>query len=471
MSKPLLQLPDAFLVELRSALGEVNVKTGEAIALLDPGVRADNLGGSAVVFPTTTEDVVAVVKAAAKWRVPIVPHGGRTGLVGGGLSKPGEVVIATNRMNRIERLDPIENAAVVQSGVVLQSLQEAAAGHGLSPGIDTPARGSATIGGMMSTNAGGIMAFRNGVMRHRVLGIEAVLADGSVYRDLTRIVKNSAGYDLKHLLIGAEGTLGVVTRAVLKLEPLPAATATALFGLPSTAMALKALRRGLAAQVGHLRGAEVMWTKFINFTAACFNWSAPDYDLSAPAHLILSLGGADESELQGELAEIYAELAETGEPISAVVATSAAQEAEIWRLREATQEVSRVYPAIPSYDVSVPLSEIEGYLTRVLAGLKRIAPDLDPFVFGHLGDGNLHILINRVGVDVPPDVTAAIEEVLYAGIRELGGSFSAEHGVGSKRIHSLNATADPVKLELMRQIKERLDPDNILNPGKLFYTG
>jgi FAD/FMN-containing dehydrogenase len=461
-------LPQRFIAELRSIAGDRAVKTGEDVNALDPGEHPENLGASAVIFPAATDEVAAIVNACAKWHVPIVPHGGRTGLVGGGISRPGQIVLSLTRMNRIERLDPAEGVAVVGGGVTLQQLQDAARDHGMEPGIDLAARGSATIGGMISTNAGGVMALRNGVMRHRVLGLEAVLPDGSVYCDMTRVVKNSAGYDLKQLLIGAEGTLGIVTRAAVKLDPLPAATATALFGLPSTNIALHAIRLARGTACGTLRAAEVMWQRYFHFASSHRAWTAPDYDPSCPVHLLLSLGGADEAGLQSELANLFGALTELGTQVSAIVAGSAAQEKALWRLRDATDLVYRAFPAAPSYDISVPLSEIDAYLERCLPALSRIEPDLTPLVFGHLGDGNLHIILNRAGAQASAGLLAAVEDVLYSGIRALGGSFSAEHGVGSKRIHALNATADPVKLALMRRIKHLLDPAGLFNPGKLF---
>jgi FAD/FMN-containing dehydrogenase len=303
-----------------------------------------------------------------------------------------------------------------------------------------------------------------------VLGIEAVLADGSVYIDLTRVVKNSAGYDLKHLFIGGEGTLGIVTRAVMKLEPLPATTAAVLLALPSTDLALASVRHMRQTGAAHLRIAEVLWRRYINFTAERFNWRAPDYDLSAPVHLLFSLGGEDEAALHAVLARLMDFLSGTDAPFSAVVGGTAAQEAALFRLREATEDVYRAYPAAPSYDVSVPLSQIDAYLERCLPALAAIDAALSPFVFGHLADGNLHLILNRAGADTTPATIAAVEDVLYSGIRDLGGSFSAEHGVGSKRIHALNATADPVKLALMRQVKNLLDPAGLLNPGKLFLA-
>lgn len=235
-SAPAKLVPQDLLDSLGTVVGTKHVRTG-ADAAINPGTNPDNLRAGIIVAPASTDEVAAVVRLCRRYAVAIVPQGGRTGLVGGSVSQPGEIVLSLERMSGIERLDPIERTAVVQAGVSLETLQQAALEHRLEPGIDFAARGTATIGGMVSTNAGGVMAFRNGVMRHRVLGLEAVLADGTVYSDMTRVVKNSAGYDLKHLFIGAEGTLGIVTRVVLKLDPTPRATATALFGLPSVSAA------------------------------------------------------------------------------------------------------------------------------------------------------------------------------------------------------------------------------------------
>jgi FAD/FMN-containing dehydrogenase len=453
--------------DLRAALGDAAVRTGAEVSALDPGWHPANLDAGVIVSPKSTMETIEAVRICARHGVAIVPQGGRTGLVGGGISRPGEIILATSRMNRIERLDPIERVAVVEAGVTLEALQTAAATEGLEPGIDLAARGTATIGGMTSTNAGGIMAFRNGVMRHRILGLEAVLADGSVYNDLTRIVKNAAGYDLKHLFIGAEGTLGIVTRIAVKLDPLPRATATALFGLPSVAAAQDAIRIALTSEVGHLRAAEALWRSYLTLTATALQWSEPAIDRTQSIFLLLGLGGPSESELQRALERIFVDLAEIYPDATGVVATSLAQERMLWRLREDTGIIYRAYPAAPSFDVSVPLSEITSYVTRITAQLAALDARLAPFLFGHLADGNLHIVFNHAG-PLPHAIAAAVENVLYRDLRALGGSFSAEHGVGSKRIHSLNATADKVKLSAMADVKRLLDPWGLFNPGKIF---
>ena len=455
-----------FVDALRSVVGETHVRVGDEVQVLDAGWHPDNLAAGLMVLPASTAEVAEVVALCRQHRVPIVPQGGRTGLVGGAISHPGEVIVSLARMQQIERLDVVSRVAVVQGGVTLESLQQAAAAEGLEPGIDIPARGSATIAGMVSTNAGGIMAFRNGVMRHRVLGLEAVLADGSVYSDLTQVVKNSAGYDLKHLFIGAEGSLGIVTRVVLKLDPLPAASATALFGLPSVQAALDAIRWAMDIEAGHLRAAEALWNGYIQLTAKAQQWSEPGMTLDQPVFLLLSLGGAQEQPLQEAFETLFGKVLEHHPQATGIIASSARQERDLWRLREDTDSLYRAHPAAPSYDVSVPLSSLAQYLDEVLEGLAKIEPDFQPYVFGHLADGNLHIILNRSGA-LAPDLSARVETVLYGKLRALGGSFSAEHGVGSKRIGAMFDTLNPVKLATMAGVKHLLDPGNLLNPGKV----
>lgn len=446
--------------------GESNVRTGDAVLQLDPGWSSHNLDAGVVVSPASLADVASVVQWCRQHSVAIVPQGGRTGLVGGSVSHPGEIVLSLLRLDAIEPIIADDRVAVVGAGCTLEKLQTAAAERGLEPGIDLAARGSATIGGMISTNAGGVMAFRNGVMRHRVLGMEAVLADGSIYSDLTRVVKNSAGYDLKHLLIGGEGTLGVVTKAVIKLDPLPASTATAMMALPSVEAALATIRRALSTEAGHLRAAEAMWSDYLKLAAGAHSWSAPGVDLDQPVYLLLLLGGSDEDALHTALGNVFLDIANQFENVSGIVASSAKQAADLWLLREDTEVIYRLHPDAPSYDVSVPQSEIAQYIAEVQAGLIAIDATIKPYIFGHLADGNLHIEINRPG-PMPAELAARVDGVLYAKLRSIGGSFSAEHGVGSKRIGPMFDTTDAGKLSAMRLIKSTLDPSNLMNPGKV----
>lgn len=458
-------LPSALLDEIRSIAGERAVRTGAA-ADLDPGSHPDNLRAAVIVSPGSTEETAAIIRACRAHSVSVVPQGGRTGLVGGTISKAGQVILAFDRMTAIERLDPVEHTAVVQAGTTLAALQAAALGYGLEPGIDLPARGSATIGGMASTNAGGIAAFRNGVMRHQILGIEAVLADGAVYSDLTRVVKHSAGFDLKHLFIGAEGTLGVITRVALKLLSAPRANASALFGLPSVGAALDLLHRARRSEAGELRAAEALWQSFIRLTAEEQGWSEAALSLDAPVYLLLSFGGPDEKALRDELERLFGEIIEAFPEATGILPSSGQQEQAVWRLREETDHLYRRHEGAPSYDVSVPLSQVEAYVATIQEGLSALGEGLSPYIFGHIADGNLHIVLNCSG-PLPAALASKVEDVLYRDLTALGGSFSAEHGVGSKRIHALLATADPTKLALMARIKAALDDGTLLNPGKV----
>lgn len=452
-------LPAEFLKlrdELIQVVGDRHVRSG------DYGDRDSAM----TVFPASTAEVAAVVAICHRLGFSIVPEGGRTGLVGGTCATPADIVLSLSRMSRIESIYPAERAAVVEAGVPLEALQTAALVHRLEPGIDLAARGSATIGGMISTNAGGIMAFRYGVMRHRILGLEAVLPDGSIYSDLTRVVKNTAGYDLKQLFIGAEGTLGIVTRAVVKLEPVPDATATILLGLPSVAAALDAISLALKAEAGHLRAAEGMWQRYIRLTAGAQGWSEPSVPLDAPVYLLLTLGGARDDLLAEDVENLFARVLERHASATGIAASSSQQEAVLWRLREDTDQLYRAHSLAPSYDISVPLSEMEAYVARIMEGLAGIDHGISPYVFGHLADGNLHIVLDRVG-PLPDVVAAQVEAVLYESLRSLGGSFSAEHGIGSKRVNALMTSIDSGKLAMMKQVKGALDSQRLMNPGKV----
>ncbi len=464
-----LPLPQAFLEALGATVGVGHVATGAAVALLDPGWNPHNLTAGIVVSPANTQEVAAVVRLCAKFGVPLVPQAGRTGLVGGSVSRPGEIVLSLLRMNHVQTIDPTERVALVEAGCTLEALQDAAAAVHLEPGIDLAARGSATLGGMISTNAGGVMAFRNGVMRHRVLGLEAVLPDGTVFQDLTRVVKNSAGYDLKHLFIGAEGTLGVVTRLVVKLDPLPPATVTVLLGLPSIQATLDVIARALQIDAGHLRAAEALWQDFMQLNAQALGWSDAAMPLNQPIYLLLKLGGLRHDGLQASLEKLFEETLERFPSSTGIIASSERQEIDLWHLREDTDIVYRAHPQAPSYDVSVPLSKIPDYVTQVLAELTNLDANLRPYIFGHLADGNLHIILNKTG-PLGAEMAQAVERVLYRNLKFLGGSFSAEHGVGSKRISAMNDTTDVAKLHTMRLVKNLLDPQAIMNPGKLFQT-
>lgn len=463
---PLPDLPPGAWAQLQACLPASQWRLAHQVRAMDAGWHAANLDAGLVAMPASVEQLRAVVRCCHAWGVPIVPQGGRTGLVGGTVSRPGQLIVSTAALNRIERLDAVSRVAVVQSGLALQSLQEAAAAHQLEPGIDLAARGSATIGGMLATNAGGVMAFRHGVMRHRVLGLEAVLPDGSVYSDLTQVVKNAAGYDLKHLFIGAEGTLGIITRAALSLCPLPRASATALLGLPGMDALVDAVRLALEVDSGHLRAAEALWPDYLRLTADALSWRTPGLTLDCPVYLLLALGGNRAEPLQQALEALYEQLLEKHPRTQGLVAGSLEQARTLWRLREETEIIYRRFPRAPSFDVSVPLAHVQDYLEAVRSALQALRPGVPVFVFGHVADGNLHIVLGEPG-PLPAPAGRAVEEALYAPLGALGGSFSAEHGIGTQRLGALASHCDPVKWQMMRALKHLWDPRGLMNPGKV----
>ncbi|MBP7242829.1 FAD-binding oxidoreductase [Amaricoccus sp.] len=458
-------MDDALIAGLRAALPGATVWGPDELASRDPGADARNFAAAALVRPPDADAVAALVRWCGARGIALVPQGGRTGLTGASATEAGQVICDLGALRGTE-IDAAARVAVVGAGVTLAALQEECAAVGLDPGIDLAARGSCTIGGMISTNAGGAMAFRNGTMRHRVLGLEVVLPDGRTLHDLTRVLKTSAGYDLKHLFIGAEGTLGIVTRAALRLEALPVASATALVGVPDAASAQRVVGRFLVSRDGSLRAAEILWRRFAEFMRRALGFDAGLLPIDAPCVLVLEVAAGDDAAARAALEEGLAEIWEEAGIIDGVVAASDEQARRIWRLREETELIERMHKLPPSFDVSVPGGILDAYVARIEAELTALDPRYGPYVFGHLADGNLHI---TVPVDGPVSHAAheAIEDVLYAGLVAAGGSFSAEHGVGLEKRDAWERHADPVKQDLSRAIKRLLDPEGFLNPGKI----
>lgn len=457
-------IPENILAEFRSIVGANGVKTAEALELIHPGSDAHNLDAAVMVVPRTTTETVAVLRLCNQQRIAVVPHGGRTGLVGGGISTAGQIILSLSSMSNIEMLSASAGTAIVQGGVTLHALQEAAAHQRLSTGIDIASRGSATIGGMISTNAGGMEAFRHGVMRQRILGLEVVLADGRIMSDMAQVPKSNEGYDIKQLFIGAEGTLGIVTRAVIKLAPPDAFTATALVACASVAAATYLFHQLQASHQLHLLRAEFMAQNY--FLAAVEKLGPPSLAAiaSAPIYLIVETDAADQTTAQSILENALARGIDEGLVLDAILAQSEKERGEIWNIREDSSVIDRVYPNGHWFDISVPLQHLESWLKQFDEGMAALGPDVHGFAFGHLGDGNLHVGV--AGTAAKPD-KELVKSIVYAHIRKMGGSFSAEHGIGLDKKAELATFVDPVKLDLMRTIKSLLDPNGIMNPGKI----
>lgn len=456
----MMTLSEEFLAALETIC---SVRQADAVAALDAGFYPENLGAGVMALPGSTSEVRAIVDLCRAHKVTMVPHGGRTGLAGAGASVPGQLIVDVRQMNKIEDLDPGTATISVQAGVTLQEVQEACAVHGLTPGIDIAARGSATIGGMISTNAGGMEAFRCGVMRHRVLGLEAVLPGGDVLSDMTRVSKVNEGLDIKHMLIGAEGRLGIVTRAVLKLDALPRAMSTALVSFESAAAAVDAFHR-LKAGGGLLR-AEIMWRTYAETVAQDVGLEDLIASFAGRLLVLFEHGAATQQDARTAQQDGLLALMESGAAVHAIVAQNDRQAADFWRIREESWAVERRWPGGYWYDVSVPLNALDQYVAELQGCLQRLAADVNFSCMGHLGDGNLHITVSAPNGNQPDK--APVDAAICSQLKSMGGSFSAEHGVGLEKMKALSAYGDPAKLAMARLIKQAIDPDNLMNPGKV----
>ncbi len=459
-----MDITSTHIKSLAAIVGEKHVHTPDMLTTRDPGFHPENLAAGLAVYPATTGEIAQVVTYCARHGLPIVPQGGLTGLSGAAASSQNSVILGLRRMNAITTLDPLAGTATVDCGATLQSVEEAANQHGLSVGIDLGARGTATIGGMISTNAGGMEAFRNGSMRNRVLGLEAVLASGAILNDLTEVPKCNEGYDIKHLFCGAEGTLGIVTRAVLKLTPAIPPTTTLLIACENAAAALTITRACQKIPDVTLLQTEIMWRNYAVTVAEEIGLSSVLNFSDSPAYLLIELAsnGTAETALQTLFDDPTAQSAIR----DAIVAKNERERSEIWRIREESFIVDNTVPHCQWYDISVPLNSIDETITSIEARLNAIDPSLGIWVMGHLGDGNLHYTIGN-GQPADEARRTAISDAVYSGIKQIGGSFSAEHGIGTEKRASLAKHSNPEKLRLMREIKQVFDPANIMNPGKI----
>jgi len=459
-----MTLPAEHVAALTALVGPSAVRTPAELAARDPGVDPRNLGGALMLRPASAAEVGRVLAYCNAARIGVVPQGGRTGLAGGAESAPDQVILSLDRFDRIELLDPVSATAVAGAGVTLAALAAAAAAHGLAPGIDLGARASATLGGLVSTNAGGNDAFRYGTMRERVLGLEAVLADGSVLTALGQVRKRNEGLAVEQLLIGAEGTLGVVTRVALALVRAdgPAATALAAVADAAAAVALAVEVRRASA----LTPVAIELMSGAHASAACRATGAAELAAlaAAPYLVLLEVTAATAASAADALLELVGSAGERGLVSDAVLAQNEAQRHAIWRLRE-DWAIDRERPGALWYDVSVPLAAVAAYLDGCARRLAAHDAALDLVVIGHLGDGNLHVTVNAAR-----PITERYEEIaplVTDGLAAVGGSFSAEHGIGLEKRATLARLADPVRLALMRRLKAALDPNGILNPGKV----
>lgn len=418
----------------------------------------------AVLRPRTTAELSRMLAICNQHGQSVVPQGGLSGLVGGALPGAGDVVIALERMNRIEHIDTDSGTVTVEAGAILQNVQEACRDAGALLALDLGARGSCHVGGNLATNAGGNRVIRYGMARDLVLGAEVVLADGTVLNMMNRMVKNNAGLDLKHLFIGSEGLLGIITRVVFKLHPLPQGVSTAVVALEDYAAALRFLRHAQQSLSGQVSAFEIMWRDYLQTAVAAGHLRAPlegDY----PVYVLIDMH-CGQPETDAERFQAMLEQAiEAGWILDGAVAQSVAEAEAFWAIRDGVAEVLRDYAPTLNFDVSVPVAQIGDCAQRIRANLERDWPQLKALFFGHVADGNLHVVVCSVPQD--PASLEHIEDAVYSVVREHGGSISAEHGIGLLKKPWLSHSRTEAEIALIRALKQTLDPNGILNPGKM----
>ncbi len=455
---------------LAAAVGPDQVFHGEGI---EPRYHSDLRGQllprpDFVVRPASSEEVAAVMGVASKFGVPVIAQGGRTGVVGGADPEAGQSVIllSLERMNKILEIDYASMTMTVEAGCVLQTAHEAAEVQGMILPLDLGARGTATIGGNIATNAGGVRVLRWGMMRDMVLGVEAVLADGTILPGLRKIIKNNAGYDWKHLFIGSEGTLGIVTKAVLRLRPAPRSTSTALLAVPSIDNAIQLLRRLEAETGGTLSTYELMWNSFYELiTTTNKEKRAAPLPAGHPFYVLIEVLGSDAERDAERFEEILSLAISDGLAIDAIIAQSVADRERLWAVREDLNDAfSRIWPLF-SFDVSVPVSAMEQFVLLVEDRLNELFPGMTLITYGHMGDSNLHFMVAAGRGDA--EAHKAVDIAIFEIVQKFGGSISAEHGIGKWKCEYLHYSRTPAEIELMRSIKSVIDPKNILNPGKI----
>ncbi|MCC6006416.1 MAG: FAD-binding oxidoreductase [Rhodobacteraceae bacterium] len=458
--------PDRLLEALAGALGPAGLRTGAEIAARN---CADAYGAAptpprAVALPRDTKGVSAVLRLCNAAGAPVVVQGGMTGLAMGAHPEPGEIALSLERMSGVEEVDRAASTLTALAGTPLEQVQQAAAEAGLMCGIDLGARGSCSIGGNVATNAGGNQVLRYGMARRNVLGLEVVQPDGTVLRGLNKMLKNNAGYDWTQLYIGSEGTLGVITRVVLGLHPRPEGVQTALCAVPDAASALELLGRLERRFGAGLQVFEAMWSEFLDLATGPLGLSRPFAEPPDLAVLVEVAMGPGEGATEA-FAEGLGALLEEGVLADAVLAQSEQDRARLWAYRESPYEYGQLGRVGVNFDISIPRARMAEAVTG-LRELRAAHWPGDPCgIFGHLADSNLHYIAL-----IPPDEKnrqGSIDAAVYGLVRDLGGSVSAEHGIGKGKRDWLHYTRTPEELALMRQLKAALDPKGILNPGRV----
>ncbi|MCQ9617081.1 FAD-binding oxidoreductase [Paenalcaligenes niemegkensis] len=419
---------------------------------------------SMVFRPATTEQVADIVRACTAEGRALTIQGGLTGLAGGAVPAPGDVVISLAQMNRLEDFDTVGGTATVQAGMVLETLCALVEEQGWYFPLDCGARGSCQIGGNVATNAGGNRVLRYGTMRELVLGLEVVRADGTVLTMLNQGLKNNTGIDLKHLFIGSEGTLGVITRVVLRLFPKPERRYSALLALDTFEQLTKILKRARGS-LPELSSFEVMWKDYLQAAAAALD-KTPPFNASFPLYILLETEGRNSPEEAAKIQDFLGELLEAELVQDIIVPQNEEQAAQLWKFRDAIGEILRDMQPYVAFDVGISLPALPAFIDSVTAELSQTWPEARSLLFGHLGDGNLHL---STGPHAPENIVA-VEELVYRAVQKVQGSISAEHGIGRVKKAFLKYSRSESELALMRELKQVLDPTGCLNAQRVIDT-
>ncbi|OPY96647.1 hydroxyacid dehydrogenase [Bradyrhizobium sacchari] len=465
------QLPTELIAKFKQVVGEKDALTDAAD--IEPYVTEERKlfrGLSALVLrPASTAEVAAICRIANEYNIALVPQGGNTGLVGGQTPLNGEVVVSLRRLDKIREIDTASNTMVCEAGVVLQAAQQKASEVDRLFPLSLGAEGSCTIGGNLSTNAGGTVALAYGVAREMALGLEVVLADGRVLNALSKLKKDNTGYDLRNLFVGAEGTLGIITAATLKLFPRPRAIETAFVGLESPELALKLLTLSQNEAAGTLTSFELLPEIAVDFSVRHGIDVRDPLSKRHPWYVLMELSSPRE-DARATLEAILTRGMEENIVEDAVIAANLFQRADFWKLRHELARAQKPEGGSIKCDISVPIAAVPTFIAEANAAVVKLIPGARPMPFGHLGDGNLHYNVSQpIGSDSADFLGRShdVDAVVYEIVLRMGGSISAEHGIGLLKREELSDLKDKVAIELMRSFKALLDPLGIMNPGKV----
>ena len=454
------------IVELfKTIIDPSRVKAGDEIPLKYRGKIKSPIGAECLVRPISSQEVSSILKVCNEFGRAVVAQGGMSGLVGGGDTSSGDIIISLELLNEIYEIDPVDRVLISGAGVILQDAQEKVDEIDCMLPVDLGARGSATLGGLISTNAGGNRVIRYGMTRYSVLGLEAVLANGEIISSMNRMIKNNAGYDLKQLFIGSEGTLGVITKCVIKLYPKPKSFSTAFVGINDYGNLKDFLTYMDKELSGGLGAFEVMWSNYYN----CVKDNYPSMQMPLPSkykyYVLLEMLGSDSLKDEEKFVDALGNASANKLLEDVVIAKSDNDRKKLWAIREDVYEIFKKLSPSFTYDVSMPIKDMEYFSEKSSRQISSIFKDSTTLVFGHLGDGNLHLVVS-VGND-HHESHQKVNDIIYGIIGDLGGSVSAEHGIGIEKKDYLKMSRNNQEIGLMKTLKRSLDPKGILNPGKI----